>query len=520
MIVGKFRLTPGLAVVVAGAIVAMSAVLLASPGVLLSRQMSWDLLFNLAGAWHLHHGGVANVDFHDPVGQLYFWLTRIGFWLCGPTVQAFVVGEIIVAAAVFIAAAVVSVPRLPPIATMVFTLFVSLIVLMPVNVGDDLTDFTFAMSYNVYGWAAISVLSLILFLPRRRPCEGAWIDAAVGGLLMVAMYYLKISYFAASLGEFALALALYRHVRRTAWLVAGGLVVVNALAPYNWPYLSELANVLAQPDSLTYYAEIERLKGLLQASMVELSIFTLVGGISLGLWLSGRAPLLLPVTMAALVAMGFLLLMLNTQAHGIPLAIVSLFLLYHHMQADTALRRAAPALFVFPLWLTVAAMASLVAYHLAAARKDELVAVDRTNLQGLAVPAGDFPHPVDPIDQDDYVETILEAADLLKRTESGGQGAVLFDQVDPMAFVLGVPPRHGARLWLDPGFPWPQPEKLFAGSNDVLIPKRPVSEDVKREALELYGPYLARHFRHRAESKNWTLLSRALDKGKRPQRRN
>jgi hypothetical protein len=148
------------------------------------------------------------------------------------------------------------------------------------------------------------------------------------------------------------------------------------------------------------------------------------------------------------------------------------------------------------------------------------VAVDRTNLQGLAVPAGDFPHPVDPIDQDDYVETILEAADLLRRTESGGQGAVLFDQVDPMAFVLGVPPRHGARLWLDPGFPWPQPETLFAGSNDVLIPKRPVSEDVKREALELYGPYLARHFRHRAESKNWTLLSRALDKGKRPQRRN
>ena len=45
--------------------------------------------------------------------------------------QAFVVGEIIVAAVVFAAAAVASAPRLPPIATMVFTLFVSLIVLMP-----------------------------------------------------------------------------------------------------------------------------------------------------------------------------------------------------------------------------------------------------------------------------------------------------------------------------------------------------------------------------------------------------
>lgn len=50
--------------------------------------MTWDLLFNLAGAWHLHNGQVPHVDFHDPVGQLYFRLTQLGFWLCGPTLRS------------------------------------------------------------------------------------------------------------------------------------------------------------------------------------------------------------------------------------------------------------------------------------------------------------------------------------------------------------------------------------------------------------------------------------------------
>jgi hypothetical protein len=437
-------------------------------------------------------------------------LTTRGFWRCGPTVKAFVAGEHIATTILIAAAAAVSLPRLQPTAAAVFMLFTSLMVLMPVNVGDGFTDFTFAMSYNVYGWAAISILSLALFLPRRRPGAGSWIDAAIGGLLMLALYYLKITYFVAALVELTVAVVLYRHMRRGAWLLAAGLVVANAVAPYNWPYLIDLADVLALPGNFTDYAELGHIKHVLRASVAELLIFALGGGVAVGVWLSGRAPLRLPLTMLLLIAIGAALLVFNTQARGIPLAVVALFLLHDLMQDDAALRRGAPVVLAFPLWLAITATASVVAFHSAAARQDELLVVDRTNLRGLAVPAGDRPlRPGEEIDEDDYIRTIVEAADLLARTENGGQGVVVLDEINPMPFVLGVAPRRGTRLWLDPDFPWRPPETKFAGSRHVLVPKRPVNGAVTRKALDLYSSYLATNFPGRLESRHWTLFSRA-----------
>lgn len=493
----------------AGVIAATGAMLLASAGVVVSRAMSWDLLFNLAGAWHLEQGRIAHVDFHDPVGQLYFRLTQLGFWLCGPSILAFVVGDLVAAAVLFTAAAVAGVPRLPPLATMVFILFTTLLVLMPVNVGDEPTDFTFAMSYNAYGWAAISILSIILFVPRRHPCEGAWIDAALGGLLIVAMYYLKISYFAAALAELAVAFVACRHVRRGPWLVAAGLAVAISVAPFNWPYLADLANVMTSPGALATYFEISRLKALVRVNLAELSLYAAIAAASLGLWLTGRATWRLPMAVILMMMVGAILLASNAQTHGIVLAATTLFLLFDQLRIDAAFRRVAPLLLLYPLWLAVTAGASLVAYRLAAADSDGLLIVDRTNLHGLAVPDGDSPIPPgEEIDQDDYVQTILEAADLLRRTRDGGRGVVLLDQVNPMPFVLGQPPRKSARLWLDVDFPWPRPDVMFAGANHVLVPKQPTYTAVTKKALRLYGSYMAGAFPVRTESRGWIMLSR------------
>lgn len=503
---------PGLTaalVALAGAIAAGCAALLLGAGVVVSREMSWDLLFNLAGAWHLEHGRIAHVDFHDPVGELYFRLTQLGFWICGPNVLAFVVGDVVAAAVLFAAAAVAAVPRLPPLATMVFVLFTTLLVLMPVNVGDQPTVFTFAMSYNAYGWAAISILSLVLFVPRRRPCEGAWTDAALGALLIVAMYYLKITYFVASLVELAAAFVACRHVRRGAWLAAAGLVVAIALAPFNWPYLADLAAVVTSPGTLMSYFATERLEDLVRANLVELAMYAVIAAAALGLWLAGRAPWRLPMSVMLMMIVGAVLLASNAQTRCIVLAAATLFVLFHQLRTDDTFRRVAPVLLLYPLWLAATAGASVVAYRLAAADRDELLVVDRTGLRGLAVPEGDFPIPPgEEIDQDDYVDTVLEAADLLRRTRNGGQGVVLLDQVNPMAFVLGQPPRKGARLWLDVDFPWPRPEVMFAGARHVLVPRQPTYAAVTDKALRLYGPFMLMNFPLRTESRSWILLSR------------
>ena len=86
---------------------------LLSPALVLSREMTWDFVYNLSGAWHLLYGHVAHVDFHEPVGQLNFILTLLGFELVGPTPFAFLVGVAIVTAGVFASASLAALRRLP-----------------------------------------------------------------------------------------------------------------------------------------------------------------------------------------------------------------------------------------------------------------------------------------------------------------------------------------------------------------------------------------------------------------------
>src|SRR5258708_26320818 len=186
---------------------------LLSPSLVLSHERPWDFVYNLAGAWHLQHGHVAHVDFHEPVGQLNFMRTARGLGLVGPTPFAFLIGIAIVAAVAFASASVAAMRRLPTLPAALFVIFVTLLVLMPANVGDKPNAYSFAMSYNRYGWSLLSILALILFLPPRDRAERDTIDIANAGLVLVVLFYLKVTYFAAGLAFLGLAVVTCPHIR-------------------------------------------------------------------------------------------------------------------------------------------------------------------------------------------------------------------------------------------------------------------------------------------------------------------
>lgn len=511
----------------------LSAWLVTSPDRVVSRVMTWDLLFNLAGAWHLQDGQVAHVDFHDPVGGLYFWPTVAGFWLGGPTVKAFVVGQLIVTAALFVAATMACVRRLPSVPASVFVLFVCLLVLMPTNVGDLVDDFTFAMSYNAYGWAGLCIVSLILFLPPREGAGVAWTDAAVGGLLIVALYYLKVTYFLAALGELGIAFLVCRHIRdhRMKWGLVGMLIVVNAVAPWNWAYLGDIQGAIETGAIRTHLRELVI---VLSANVPELSLYGTLFLVTVALWRSGRAPLRLPAAAGLLIVEGVAVLSQNAQLRGLPLCLVAVFLLYDHLRRDAAAvgRQGSTwvllAILVFPAASVVAQATSMAFYYKGATSGAPLFVVERTNLRGLAVPfkpdgmRADSARGADytwltrsrsigaspRLSQFDYVQSLLEAASLFGVAEGRPGGIVLLDQVNPLPFMLDRRPPRGGNLWLDTGFPWPSAETMFRDANYVLIPKLSTAADVTREAVRRYGAYLARYFPLRSESPGWTLLSR------------
>jgi hypothetical protein len=259
------------------------------------------------------------------------------------------------------------------------------------------------------------------------------------------------------------------------------------------------------------------------------------------LWRCGVAPLRLPVAAAYLIGSGAALTSQNAQLNGIPSAMVIAFLIYDALRQHPRGGRldgvaAAPllVLLAFPLAFIAASALSLAAYRINAESDKMVRVIDRTNLKGLAVPAEPdgvlagfaagnggyalFNRTRAVIPQFDmspfeYVQTILEAADLMAGKRYL-RGVALLDQVNPMPFVLGMPPSRGANLWLADTKDVPPVERFFADVDYVLIPKFSTHNATKEVLRAAYEPYLKEHFRHSEESQSWFLLSRdgPLDK--------
>lgn len=525
----------------AAAVVGVSAWLLAAAPRIVSRQMTWDMLFNLSGAWAIHNGQVPHVDFHDPLGSLSFRLTALGFWFTGPSVWAFIAGEIVATAGLFVVALVAAGRRLPVVPAAVFIAYVCLLVLMPINVGEPVGDFTFAMDYNAIGWSGLGVLSFILFVPpRARSGDGRlhdWPDFAVATALLVAMYHLKITYFGAAVGELCIAALVSEHLRRRQllWTVLAVAVVLYAVAPWNWAYL---ADVFAAVGTGAASTDVREFAKMVLSNVPELSLMCIGAIVALALWRSGEVSLRVPVAVGLFIAAAVAVLSQNTQLRGLPLSVAIAFLLYDHLRGNRSEGRPRSAvwvmvaLLVFPVAGVGKQLSSLLIYHWQAVRSPMLHLVEHpATLQGLAVPR-DEPGLLDAIarqaidrgllsrirtldtdneelSQNEYAETLAEAVALFEGNPQWGEGGiVLFDQVNPMPFILKRVPPRGVTLWLDKAFPWQPAEAMLGDARYVLIPKFSTYRAVTLLAGERYRSYLAEHFPHRTETRSWVLLAR------------
>ena len=529
------RYSPTALLMLAGLPVLVAAWALASPATLLSKVMTQDLLFNLSGAWHVYSGHVAHVDFHDASGRLSFLLTALGFHLLGPVPFAFLVNVAIMGAALFAAAFLAAMRRLPLLPAAIFVVFATLLALMPANVGDRPEHYSFAMSYNRYGWSAYSILALILFVPPREERDrkdGAWIDIAVAGGLLAAMFHLKITYFAAGLATLGFAVLFHPHVGRywRAWLVVGALLVLNALAPHNQPYLADILD-WATSGAVRKAATLHFNNFV--AAIDQYGPYLAAVAVGLWMWWSGRATFRLPLTLLFLLVMSLLLLSQNSQAAGMPSAIVVLFVLYDQLRtafSSLSNRDIAPwllTLLLFPLFAVGGYATSIAGYHASARDGRGLHVVERTNLRGLAVPEGQrgtflsfshsFDYPSRPADAPaqplyllsdyEYVLILTDAADLLAGRRPGG--IALLDSVNPLPFMLGVEPARGANLWSTWNAPKRPASKFLAGARYVLVPKFSTTPQWTDDMLRLYGGYLEEHFRWTAETRCWILLTRS-----------
>ncbi len=500
-----------------------------SPARMVSSEMTWDLMFNLAGAWQLWFGHVPHVDFHEPVGSLTFLLTEAGFWLIGPSPKAVPVGMTIVAAVIFAVACQVAARRLGLLAGVLFVVFVCLVVLRPANVGDHPNAYSFAMAYNRYGWSGLSVLALMLFEPPTRRGHADIVEMICAALILAAMLYLKITYFAAGVAMVVVALAACPHLR-TGWLGWATIVLASIallLLPFNRPYLADLRAAadagIVRDDAAFFFNDFAENAG-------EYAAYFAAVGLAAWLWHRRQAPPRLVIAVAFLLVMGLLLLSQDSQAHGVPLAVVVAFLFHEQLRRQSTAAALRVVVLIFPLAAIVGSATSLIGYH---ARLGEgyLRTVDKTNLRGLAVPmepeglladvsAGRDRlllfgrtraiRPRYELSPYEYVQTLLQAAAMLEENGLASGKIAVLDQVDPLPFMLGLEPPRGGNLWSGAGAPTPSPDDYLADADCVLIPKFSTNFAWTEQAKTVYGGYLAAHFPNRLEGISWIVASRRV----------
>jgi hypothetical protein len=504
-----------------------------SPAVVLSSEMTWDLLFNLTGAWHLRFGHVPHVDFHEPVGALNFFLTELGFRVTGASPRALLVGVTIVAAALFAFAGFAAWRRLPLLPAALFVVFVCLLSLSPANIGDLPNAYSFAMTYNRYGWSGMAIVALMLFLPPRAGPRGDVLEMAIVAALLVAMFHLKITYYLVGMANLAVALVVSAHVRARwkGWSVVFLIGVGIALAPFSAPYIADLVGAaragVVRTNSVVYLTEFAE-------NAAQYAPYFAAIAAALWLWWRGSAPLNLPVATAFLLFAGLALLSQNAQAHGVPLAVVIAFLFYQLFQPMPAGRDRVgklallSALLIFPLAAILGSVISLAGYE-ARTRTGQLDVVSTTALAGLAVPAdpdgvlsafadGQGGHRLlnrarvlrarHELTPHEYVQTLRDAVALLTENGLVRGRIVVLDQINPLPFMLGREPPRGGNLWSGAGAPPPAAEGWLGEADHVLIPKFSTDSAWTDRAQALYGAYLDQHFPHRVEGRSWFILSR------------
>lgn len=509
--------------------VALAMWAMLSPDVVLSNDMTWDFIYNLSGAWHLWNGQTPHVDFRDPLGVLSFAPTALGFRLVGLSPAAFLVGASLVTLVAFMSATLAAMRRLPLVPALFFVVFVSLLVLRPANVGESLTAYTFAMSYNRYGWSLLAILTLILFVPPRDDRRLDVLDTVIAGVLLAALFYLKITYFAAGLALAGLAATINPHLRGRPALpiIIVLLLVLNAVAPWNHAYLTDILEAVesgAVRSKLTFHVNNFFTNGEGSAAYVAAMLF------SAWLWWRGLASPRLPIAVTGILVVALFVLSQNHQTHGLPAAIVIAFLLYDHLRRrGDAMASAAPVLMIFPLFVMFASAVSIWAYHVRTENRSDLQIVGQTNLKGLAVPiersglldafaAGKPSHallnwsralqPHVELTATEYVDTILEAADLLNDGSHRPGGIVVLDQVNPFPFMLGWVPPRGGNLWSASGVPVRPAVEIFGDADYVLIPKFSTDAAWTERTVKAYTDHLSKHYPKVEDTRSWTLLSR------------
>ncbi len=518
-----------LVALVVAVLLGIAGVLMAPGGVFFS-QWSQDLFIPMEGVLHLRAGQWPHRDFQSPVGSAWYVINAMPGLIMPISARAMVAANLIVALVAACAALAVCLGRMPRWLAGLCAVYIGLVALSPRQIGESFAHVSNNASYNRYCWALIGVIALAAMLPapgRRREA----IDGVIGGVLIAACFYIKVTYAAAGIGFLGLSLITARgfagwRFAMVAGLVALGTILGAGLLTGDLPgYFADMHTAVvvlpdaARPDAAQFLLR-QGMPGLMFAVLLALIAGArtqrLLNPFGAGLWaglLTAAAGIAIslqnhPEPENPLLAVGLLIGWLVTRTHE-------------------------PAPFRFPEALGLIAVAigfvTPMTADLAAVRQTVVAPVDagpatrwlaQTHVPDLRIgtvyTAAKVP-PGNPIPVTDLqiLASWDEAVRLLRPHLHGRHDAVVlpFTWSNPFPLLLDLPPVRHEVAWWDPVRTFnpahrPDPALLLGPVDFLVIPHDRIPDDPTTVMWASYGAQVQRDFYPVAHSAYWDLWAR------------
>ena len=514
------RATVALMLVGVAAALTLSLVI---PGRTYAGQYSFDNIVWLDGAYRAAAGQVASRDFVTPFGPLTYivlgWAYRLS-----DSVGALMPINTALYALIFLPLLLYTcLSRLPWLIAVLFGCHLLILVIAPANIGDSYPIPTFAMFYNRFGWALLSLLT-VLALPRRPGQGSVGLDAVAIAALWALMFYTKIS-FAAVAAPLLFGFLFFGHLRRSALgallLLATILIGVELLWGHTLTYLHDVAATAAVSG-----AGVGGAGSLLFTLLRNIVWLELFAGV---LWVALLRRAGIDYLLGALLvgAFGVLVANQNSQGPGMPTLIAAALAVLLAPKRD---RMTAGSLLAVGLLLTLAlaipgdAFALFVqARHVHTALVTPADGGVNVTLDGLIAPlepggatvagaiqeacaaynAGGSDQPrvanLPQLSQGHYLATVEDGAALLLRNPPLSGPVATLDFGNPFDALLHRPPVTGGNQWNHFGRNFDfrthlPPGEAFGNAAVIMVPHRPAVPDTLGGMGRLYGRYMAAHF--------------------------
>ncbi len=508
----------------------------------------WDVFTLLNGAWRIVSGQTPYTEYYNPIGLLAYMPAAVVMRLFGLSASSIVYGNLFFGAILSVWTWRIGASRLSSAMTFLLSMFIFFLAVSARPLGYGITETTYAMIYNRYGYALLSMLVIELFVPLRLIFKTRTFGGGFSaGTLLALLLYCKITYFFAGLAALIVYGVAMRPSRTwTAMLCLGFLFVAIGM------FVLFRVNLAAYVQNIDFAARSQSISNRLQqvvrsvkANLLMIApIYILLVISSVPIFRSRqhitelRGLLKLWAVVIVVTVSGIFLTSSNaSERNDVPIFLVCFLVILSFLNRNTETNAENPL--SKARLATLSALLILMPISFGHIMFKDIASViysaawNRTELPSL--PSGqrfqsetlfDFVIP----GNSDWATAYWRAKNVPNRINNGL--AMLREHVDankrifclcytdPFSFALGLPPAPGTPVWWDESFSfsasvYPQQDNLFRHVDLVMIPVFHEYDDGCCKATvtlmqQIYGPYLEKHFIEEDRSEYWILLEKLI----------